>query len=174
MDGAKSLCGTSIQWLDDTHLFLRVSEERQAGLHVRDGDTWGDVQLRLQLHQDQILWRRESPDHSLSLLVIAECESGHWNLYLRRKGEPDYTAAMAQGWDDPELFGGFIEAQPVLDLEWTGPREACVEVALSPFGMTLRKKVGGVRMDWEFKKDYKHPDLPEGVLGKIPTVPASK
>jgi len=173
MDGARSLCDTDIRWTDAAHLYLRVPEERLPGLHVRDGDTWGAVSIRLDVHQDQVLFRRESPDGSLSLLVIAQCESGHWNLYLRHRGDPDYKAAMAEGWGDPELFGGFMEEQPALALEWMGPRQACIEVALNAYGMTLKPEVAGVKVDWIFRRDFRRATLREGTLGALKPRPGS-
>ena len=169
LEGVRSMCDTTVRWDDDGHLFLRVPEQDGPGLRVRDGRRWGGVLIRLQVHDDQVLVRRPSPDGTRSLLVIEQCESQDWNLYLRRAGEPDYGPAMRLGWGDPQLVGGFPWLQPCLDVEWTGPRSACVVVAYRRNGVTLRRQVAGVRVDWIFQGNYRRPPQREQSLGTLKT-----
>lgn len=166
LEGASSLCDSTVQWTDDGHLFLRLPEADLPGLHATDGMSWGGVELRLQVHSDQVS-RRPSPDGSLDLVVIQQCESQNWNLYLRRAGQPDYQRSMRLGWGDPSLFGGFTWLQPCLDVEWIGPRSACVEVAYRRNGVTLRHEVGGVHVEWVFRAGYQRPPLREQDLGNL-------
>lgn len=157
LDGLESLCGTTVQWTDARHLYLRVSADRVGGLQVHDGDTWGGTTVQVLVHTDQVVFDRPSPDGQLRLVLIKNCESEDWNLYLRRAGEPPYNEAMQQGWDDPDLFGGLGYTQPPLSLTWTDRRNARLEVPGKRYGVTLKTELGGVHVDWVFKEHYKLP-----------------
>jgi len=157
LDGVPTLCGTTVQWQDDATLFLRLPADRAFALKVRDQDAWSGVSVRVALHEDQVRLQSWSPDHERRLVVIQACESEAWNLYLRRKDEPNYNAAMRTGWDDPDLYGGFEANQPPLSLTWTGPRSAVIVVPGKRYGVTLREKVGDVAVRWVINERAKAP-----------------
>jgi hypothetical protein len=167
LEGVASLCGTTVQWQDDGRLSLRVPADRAPGLRVADGAAWAGVAIQVQVHEDQVVMQSPSPDGRLRLVVIKDCESEDWNLYLRRSGEPNYNAAMRKGWDDPDLFGGLGYNQPPLGLAWTGPRSARIEVPGSPYGVTLKRALGGVKVTWFFKKRFKLPPAPVQTLAPL-------
>jgi hypothetical protein len=80
-------------------------------------------------------------------------------------GEPTYNDAMQQGWDDPDVFGGFDERQAPLSLEWIGPRQARVVIPGKRYGVTLREHAGDVSLRWVFDERHKMPK-PEGITLK--------
>jgi hypothetical protein len=165
LDGLPDLCGVDIRWVDHLHVALDLSEEWGPRLRAYDGEPWGDVTLGVQLDRRLVKMEQDSPDGSRRLLVIAQCESGQWNLYVRTRNEPDYMPA--KGWDDPQLFGGFSEQQPLEAIEWTGARSACVVVAFQRYDVTLRSQAGGVHVDWVFDPGYKRALAPQLRLAPI-------
>jgi hypothetical protein len=136
-------------------------------VRFQDNESWGDLKLRLELHEDQVSYKRESPDHERWLVVVKTCETDDWNLYLRRTGDPTFNAKMQEGWDDPDLAGGFSEAQPVMALDWTGPRSAKVVVLGKRYQVTVREEVGDVKLKWVFDERSKAPKPNETTLKAI-------
>jgi hypothetical protein len=169
LEGVPSLCGTTVQWPDDGHLTLRVPADRADGLRFSDGDAWAGIRVAIQVHEDQVVLQRPSPDGRLRLVVIKGCESEDWNLYLRRDGDPNYLPAMRLGWDDPDLFGGLGPDQPVISLTWTGPRRARIVVPGKPYGVTLKHDLGGVHVDWAFNVHYHQPPAALQTLAPLPS-----
>jgi hypothetical protein len=169
--GLESLCGTELKWLDATHLGLRLSLGDASKLQIKDGDQWGDLQFRVILHEDLVSHQVWSPDGQRCLVVIHTCMTDDWNLYLRRKGEPLYNAAMDTGWDDPDVLGGFGYTQPPIYLKWTGPRSAEIAVPGKSYQVTLRDHAGDVKVHWKFIASYK---VPTPITGLAPKVKASK
>jgi hypothetical protein len=127
-------------------------------LQMQDQQSWSGVTLRVTPHEDQVRLQSVSPDGQRRLVIIQACESEAWNLYLRQPGEPNYKPAMALGWDDPDLYGGFEYNQPPVSLQWTGPRAAVLVVAGKRYGVTLREKVGDVRVRWVFDRKATAPE----------------
>lgn len=160
----ETLCGVHVIWLDPSTLGLRVPGARMGSVRFNDSERWGGILLRLQLHEDQVSYKRESPDHERWLIVVKTCETDDWNLYLRRTGEPTFNAKMQEGWDDPDLAGGFSEAQPVMALDWTGPRSAKVVVLGKRYQVTVREQVGDVKLKWVFDERSKAPKPNETTL----------
>jgi hypothetical protein len=152
VQGVPDFCGTDVRWLDSRLLGIRLSEDRASALTVADGFTWNGVTVKVGLHEDLVWMRRESPDGAFRLLVIANCETDDWNLYLRHAGEPVFTDAMKTGWDDPELFGGLSGVQAPLALEWIGARRARITVPQKLYHVTLRPEIDGVQVDWVYRK----------------------
>lgn len=150
IEDVENLCGVSTRWSGDEDLYVRAPLARQAQVKVKDGQAWGPVRIHVELHEEAVIMRRSSEDLARTLFVIGDCEQTRWNLYLRRAGEPLYNDAMANGWDDPDVFGGFAWDQSVASLEWTGPRQARIVVHGGRYKVTVREKVGDVRMQWVF------------------------
>jgi hypothetical protein len=168
LEGVQTLCGTDVIWKDDANLLLRVPEEHSSSILVHEGQVWKGVTLHVMVHDDQVKMERWSPDGKLRLVDIASCESGSWNIYLRRVGEPTYNNAMKTGWDDPDVFGGFDERQAPLSITWTGPREALVVLPGKRYGVTLREHIGGVTLHWRFLEKYKMPKPTSVSLKALP------
>lgn len=168
LEGLETLCGTQVTWLDNANLQLRVPADRVFAIRVHEGDHWQGLTLHVQVHEDQVKLERVSADKQRRLLIIANCESGGWNLFLRRAGEPSFNEAMREGWNDPDLFGGFDENQPALALQWTGPRSAEIEVPGKRYGVTLRDRIGDVTLKWRFIKKFKLPDSHFSTLEPLP------
>ncbi len=159
VESLETLCGVHVQWIDAQTLGLRVPGPRAAGVRFKDGDQRNGLTLRLDVHEDQARHQAWSPDGLYRLVVVRTCETDDWNLYLRAQGEPTFNAAMQNGWDDPSLFGGFSELQPIVNLHWTGPRQARIEVVGKRYDVTVREKIGEVSLQWVFEK--KLPAAPE-------------
>lgn len=158
LEGAESLCGTTVQWQDDKNLMLRLPGDRAGCARAADGESWDGVALRVLAHEDLLKMEQWSADGLWRLIVLQTCETENWNLYLRRAGEPTYNEAMKTGWDDPQLFGGFEATQPPLALRWTGPRSAEIEVPGKSYGVTTRDKIGEVTVHWKFTPHAKVPE----------------
>jgi hypothetical protein len=164
-EGLESLCGVDIVWVDAQTLGLRIPGARAEALRIHNADTWQGLTLRVDVHEDQVVRKEDSPDGQRRLIVVRTCESDDWNLYLRRQGEPTFNTAMQTGWDDPELAGGFSAEQPVLKLAWDGPRSATITVAGKNYNVTIRDHVGDVAVHWKFTPHYKPPS-PQGATLK--------
>lgn len=150
VQGVDNLCGIDSHWIDDEHLLLRVPARQAAHLALSGPQLWQGIDIRIDLHEDQVRQQAVSPDGQRRLVVIADCQHGDWNVYLRRAGEPNFNAAMDQGWDDPDVFGGFSALQPVSYLRWTGPRSAEIGVPDKQYGTQVREKIGDVTLKWKF------------------------
>lgn len=156
MEGVETLCGVDVVWQDEDHLLLRVSGAKASHLKAVS-QAWKGIDVQVQLHQDQVKKDVTSADGQRRLVVIATCESGEWNLYLRKNGAATYNDAMETGWDDPEVFGGFGPNQEPLDLRWTGPRSAEITLPGLPLGVTLRRQIDDVSVRWKFLPNYEPP-----------------
>lgn len=156
MEDMENLCGVNTVWTGPLSLQLRVPLAVEKKVLVHDGQTWDGVTLSVSFHRQAILFERPSSDGARRLVVIANCQQTLWNLYLRRGQEALYNDAMANGWDDPDVFGGFAWDQSVLSLEWIGAREARVVVDGGRYGVTVREKVGDVRLHWVFTNKGLH------------------
>ena len=157
LEGLETLCGTQVTWKDSEHLTLRLAPDRAWSLKVKDGESWGGVQIQVLLHEDQVKWDLWNTAHDRRLVVIQDCESEAWNVYLRRSGDATYNERMKDGWDDPALLGGFGWEQPALGLRWTSLREARIEVPGKRYNVTLRDQAGDVKVKWVFLKHAKAP-----------------
>jgi hypothetical protein len=166
-EGLETLCGTNVAWQEDGSLLVRLPADRVEFLKIREGEGWSGIPLHVAAHEDQVKLSRESPDGALRLVVIETCETESWNLYLRRAGEPNFNAAMQAGWDDPDLVGGFEANQRPLSLGWTGPREAEIQVPGKRYGVTVRDRVGEVRVHWRFLPKASPPEAPFETLSPI-------
>jgi hypothetical protein len=148
VEGVETMCGTDTIWKSPKELVLRLPGDRAEYVKVKDGQTWDGVKVLVQLHDDLLVFNKPSSDGQRRLVVIQNCETESWNLYLRRAGEPTYNKAMKTGWDDPDVFGGFEFRQPALSLDWIGPRSAVVKVPGKLYGVTLREKIDDVTVKW--------------------------
>lgn len=162
LEDVEDLCGVRAGWGDSTHLYLRAPAALGPKLRVKDGQAWGSVTVKVELHEDAVLLRQWSPDGERCLLAIGNCQQTQWNVYLRRKGEAAFNAAMDQGWDDPDVFGGFGWDQPPASLKWTGPRSATILVHGRNHGVTLRDRCGDVQLQWTFTRKDKKAGPQEG------------
>lgn len=167
LDGVLTLCGTDVVWTDAGHLTLRLPEAHLHNLRVHDGQVWKGIEIQVLIHEDQIGLESVSPDRRFRLVVLKECESENWNLYLRTVGEPLYNQAVGTGWNDPDLFGGGTWVSPAVDLEWTGPRSACIEVANLSLVGTRRTKLMGISLEWVNDDHYRPPPLDFHDLGSL-------
>jgi len=165
IEGLDDLCGTDVQWQDDQDLSLHLSLGDAAKLRVKDGDDWHGITLHVALTLDRVPVQSWSPDGARLLVIINKCDTGDWNLYLRRRGDPLFNAAMEDGWDDPDVFGGFGDSQKPIALKWTGPRNAEIDIPGKRYQVTLRDRIGDVSVKWRFKPAY---HVPEGPTAQAP------
>jgi hypothetical protein len=154
LEGVHTLCSVYTAWTDDRHLDLNLPEGAAQGCHVQDREIWHGVTIRVRFHRQLVSADVPSPDGKYRIVILKQCETEAWGVYLRKKGEPDYTADTGKGWGDPTFFGGFPVYQPWIKVVWSDPKSATIQVAYRSNGTTLKSDIGDVHLDWSFDTHY--------------------
>lgn len=148
-EGLPSMCGVSLNWLNKRSLSLRLPEPMRR--HLRSTQTiWEGISLALEFHEDGVTQSLPSSDRALRVIVVKDCETLAWDLYLRKASEPNFDDRMLKGWGDESLIGGFDARRRLKSIRWTGKRRLQVEVLGYRSGLTIREELSCVRVSWKF------------------------
>ena len=148
-EGFDSMCGVHLAWVGSATFRLRLPAPLASCLKTQGGSI-GGVTVQNELHEDFVGLRSFSPDRRLRLVSIRNCEGTQWDIYLRKADEPNYNAAMAKGWADESLAGGFDERRVLKSITWHGDSRAEILVQGNRGQIQTRDKIGSIALDWKF------------------------